>query len=444
MRKYFTLIVSVFVAVIAAPLMAQNFESAGGLPGQLFLMGNSARSLGLGRAYTGLANDAEALLYNPAGLSQVHIHSFTGMPGLGNQLSFYGGASHVTFALTFPAAVYGTFGMSLLYSGIKIDTLYDSEGNMLSGDSGTSVTHAGFIVGYAKRFSVIGIGATFKGLFNNIYSNAATGMGADVGVLISVPSLQLPVFKNFNPTLGFSAINLLQPKIKYREDTEVYPTIYRGGLALRFLNENLVLSGDIEYIPKYALLEGDSVSSEQKDVMKYYVGIEYVPVLPLSLRTGFNVNEVTFGLGLVLNVNDYFFNLNYAIMLPYGTDFVLSPSHRISFTYTFKGIGSAAVIPNKRRARPGDYIKLIIQGANQFKGSVREWRLIITDSARNPLYIYYGEMEDIPSEISWQAGHSNVEEGRIYKGNCYYTLIMWDKVGDELKYSGYLLKVLTE
>ena len=178
--------------------------------------------------------------------------------------------------------------------------------------------------------------------------------------------------------------------------------------------------------------------------MRYYVGIEYVPVLPLSLRTGFNTNEVTFGLGLVLNVSDYFFNLNYAILLPYATDFVLSPSHRVSFTYTFKGIGSAAVIPNKRRARPGDYIKLIIQGANQFKGSIKEWRLIITDAVRNPLYIYYGEMDDIPTEVSWQAGHSNVEEGRIYKGNCYYTLIMWDKVGDELKYSGYLLKVLTE
>ncbi len=439
MKKYFVL-----VLILTIPLMAQSFESAGGIPGQLFLMGNSARSLGMGRAYTGLSNDEEALLYNPAGLSQVHIHSFTGMPGIGNQLSFYGGASHIAFSLTFPAAVYGTFGMSLLYSGMVLDTLYDNEGNIMGGDSGTSVTHGGIVVGYAKRLSVLGLGVAFKGIYNNIYAQSATGVGIDVGAMIVVPSLKLPVFQNFNPTLGFSVINLLQPRIKYREEAEIYPKIYRGGLSLRFLNENLILSGDVEYIPKYALLETDTLGADQKDVMRYYIGMEYVPVLPLSLRIGFNMNEISFGLGLIVNVKDYFFNLNYAILLPYASEFMFSPQHRLSFTYTFKGIGSAAVIPNKRRARPGDYIKLNIQGASQFQGSIKEWRLIITDAARNPLYIFYGEMEDIPSEISWQAGHSNVEEGRIYKGNCYYILIMWDKVGDELKYTGFLLKVLSD
>ena len=64
MKVFFTVLMVVFIASSA---IAQI-----GLPIEAFaLTGNGARAAGMGNAFTGIADDASAISWNPAGLTQL-------------------------------------------------------------------------------------------------------------------------------------------------------------------------------------------------------------------------------------------------------------------------------------------------------------------------------------------------------------------------------------
>src|SRR5438128_11132458 len=112
MKKFFAVIVSVWLSAASAPLFAA-FEDTGW----------GARPVGMGQAFTAIADDSNAPLYNPAGLVQVQWNEVSAMYSrLFSGLTLYSGnattggdTTHLDqgyLSYVTRASKYGSFGLS--------------------------------------------------------------------------------------------------------------------------------------------------------------------------------------------------------------------------------------------------------------------------------------------------------------------------------------------
>src|ERR1035438_1639114 len=61
----------VLLSLLLSPLSSVHAQATGGQPGEFMSYGAGARSLAMGAAFVGVADDASATYWNPAGLSQI-------------------------------------------------------------------------------------------------------------------------------------------------------------------------------------------------------------------------------------------------------------------------------------------------------------------------------------------------------------------------------------
>lgn len=151
-----------------------------------------ARSMGMGGAFVGLADDASAPLYNPAG-----IGSFQRMDLLFNYSSLYGGLTNGSLysgyaGAVVPTASMGTFGLGFYQRGASVssENLY---------------TESVLVLNYAQQIKQLSLGMTVKSLIsswnsdrliNNDYltDDGATAVDVDLGLLYHpFPNLSLGV-----------------------------------------------------------------------------------------------------------------------------------------------------------------------------------------------------------------------------------------------------------
>ncbi len=117
----------------------------------LFKMGAGGRAIGTGGAFTGAADDASALFWNPAGISQIKSAfsaEFT------NRVHFQNSTFLELFAV-YSDIKYGAFGIGVLSDQIDEILAYDSEPNYL-GKFGSY--QRAIIIGYAYNLTPVNIG----------------------------------------------------------------------------------------------------------------------------------------------------------------------------------------------------------------------------------------------------------------------------------------------
>jgi hypothetical protein len=189
---------------------------AGGSFAQAPFFFEEARPLALGGAYTGLAGDASALFYNPAGLAQLRLsiaslsgsyqsYRWNGTPGRFDQ---YGG----TFLLAKPNA---GFGISLLKRGDNKDDIWRlrAPGDSL-GPYSLLNQEMTFVVGASQPLSdggAIGLAGRYVRTTAPAWVlpgevEKKNGLALDLGAL-------LPLSKGTQ--VGVSALNLLTKKYDY-------------------------------------------------------------------------------------------------------------------------------------------------------------------------------------------------------------------------------------
>jgi len=239
----------VLILLCALPVLAESYISTG----SVFELGVSARAMGLGGAFIGLADDEAAAFYNPAGLPQ---------------LSGFKLASHFTrpFGVfsygTLAAAGRGWGGYLLL---LDSDTLErrDLYGNPI----GTfRYTETGLVLGLGHRAS----GNLSLGLQVKVYGLAFPTPG--FGLSLS-PCL---LFRGESRTCGIVWQNLLNTPIAYLGgNTEPWMSDIAVGIAWRV--------GDTTY-----LLDFTENLIARGDLSCVRMGVEYSGCRPLTLRAGTN------------------------------------------------------------------------------------------------------------------------------------------------------------
>jgi hypothetical protein len=175
------LLAGLVILAVAVPVWAEDSSDAKNFA-PLSRSGYDARALGMGGAYVGVANDAAAGYWNPAGLYMMGegATSLTSMYTTGlsaDRFQNYLAVGHrfQNFAL----------GATWLNEGIRDVPKFDAQGNSL-GSFGSFENIIGVSLGMGTDKAAFGF--TLKGYFQNQISNR-TGVGLDAGVQFKVSDM---------------------------------------------------------------------------------------------------------------------------------------------------------------------------------------------------------------------------------------------------------------
>lgn len=280
---------------------AQQALAAGTSGGILLRQAVGSRSQGMGEAFTGVADDATALYWNPGGLSQV--------AGLQANATYQAGladSAFEQFTATYQLESLGTagLGVSLMQAGmVELDNP-DGSWREVQAQSDLAVS-AGF---GAHLTPHLGLGLALKFLNSTLAEEvSASAVAADLGALFSIDE-QLAV--------GVALQNA-GTEIKYREAGDPLPLTARLGASYH-----------AELAEDHAgLLAVDLVKPNDQD-FRVHLGAEYWYDGFLALRLGYKTGNDLEGLTAGFGVHYQFLQFDYA----FGLAQELNDTHKVSLS----------------------------------------------------------------------------------------------------------------
>ncbi|MEK7381681.1 MAG: PorV/PorQ family protein [Elusimicrobiota bacterium] len=265
-------------------------------------IGVGARALGMGGAYTALADDANSLYWNPSGLAKLDKREFTA-----SHAELFESTRLDFLAYAHPTSQ-GTFAAGLTYlSQNKID----GRDNLGRRTAGFDASDAALSLGYARKLEMADLGATFKYLRSHIGSSEAQGAAVDLGAK-----------RAFDRVSVGAALRNLGPGLKFQDQRNDLPLRLAVGAAYKFAGGHAA-AGELVNGPRGAGTNG-SVGGEFQAVKNLYLRAGYTTQTAITGGSGFDAARgLTMGLGL----RNERWSLDYAV-LPTGE---LGRSHRFSF-----------------------------------------------------------------------------------------------------------------
>jgi len=230
--------------------------------GNLFV---GSRPLAMGGAFTAVADDANAMFYNPAGLQQLRQHEVSFM-----NADLFGTGIRTTYAVySFPISLNQAVGIDWQHIGF--------------GDGELGYNRDVIKVAFARRLlPKLSVGAGVKYLLTDMSLDGqsvgkGSGLGVDLGAMYAVrPGLKI----------GIGAHDVSGTKVQYQDggSATLLPLLFRGGVAWQARQE-LLVAADLD--------------------RKLHIGSEYRLRNELVLRGGFQKDlktsdplEMNFGIGL--------------------------------------------------------------------------------------------------------------------------------------------------
>lgn len=241
-----------FQFIFAAALITLSIQLS---YSQFELLDVGAKPIALGGAFTSLANNSNAVYYNPAGISQLpfrEISIFYSPAPFGLKELANGSINYVE------PTKYGAFGLSAKSYGFE---LYKEITATLS-----------YANNYKKKI-YYGANFNYYNLKIQNYGSDAT-FGIDIGVLA-----YLTDFLRW----GFSAYNLNRPSIGTQNDK--LPQVYRTGLSVQLPSRN-----DVNFILDF--------EKDTRYTATVKAGIEYTLYNMVDLRAGIGTEPTKFSAGI--------------------------------------------------------------------------------------------------------------------------------------------------
>jgi len=276
-----------FIAVVVWAVLGPDFvfaiSASGGQPGRFLTGAVSARALGMGGAFFGVADDASASYWNPAGLPQVERKELMAM-----QSQLFADTTLSFLSYVHPTATRGSWGVNftqLASSNFEKVTATFAPGcndtincvtSLSSGGSFEDVQRA-VGISWGKRIGeTVSIGFQFKHLERKLDTSADRFDAADIALA-----------RNLGPWRG--AVGLQNAfSVKGGDTEDKLPLVIRVGNAFSFLNDRLLFALDIN--------KGVEANPD------WHFGGEYWLLQWFGLRFGIvgapQLQETDFGFGL--------------------------------------------------------------------------------------------------------------------------------------------------
>lgn len=299
MRKYVILLIITLV-VFSDSGYAQTNENAGTRVGQFLKIGVGARVSGMGEAFSAVADDVNAIYWNPAGLMQIEDKQATFMH---NEWLY--DLKYEFLAYCQPTQK-GVAGLSLTY--LRMGDLEGKDkddnptGNFGAGDFALSIAYA------TPVNENLHLGINGKFIQQKIEVEKANTVAIDIGLLYFEPSNKKVKIAGVIQNLG--------ARLKFVKEREKLPLTYKIGISYK--KDKLILAGDI--------------TTPTDNDTRLNLGIEYSYTPTLSFRVGYNSqNDLDSGWTLGGGINLHNLQIDYAY-IPYGE---LDKTQRFSLTKRF-------------------------------------------------------------------------------------------------------------
>ena len=407
-------------ALLTAALLAVACSAAlgqGGVPGAFLNYAIAPRSLGMGKAFTAIADDVQACYFNPAGLYQLNAQEVM----LAHSQLYGARLEYVGFAL--PTREAGAFGVSLINYGSEG---IDSRDRWNARQESYFFSENAFIAAYAYNpWQFLGFGAGLKLIAKNVAQYSGVGVGADVGALLKLP-------RPFS--FGLVLQNLIQPALTLDRIPEHYPRNLRAGAAARLLDDRVRIDADI-----VAVDFTDSIRSS----FTPHGGIEYELVPDILIpRIGIDPNEISVGLGVHQSWGKMAIGADYAFLLHHRSGYVLSPTHKVGLFLTFGGYRIwIDAQPTLFTPTPEDKQNVLWMDVRLLtRASIKRWQVLIKNGFGEVVRSYSG-WDAPPLRMTWDALD---DAGRMVSdGRYYYNIVVIDQRNRPLQFSGPLTQIRT-
>ena len=302
-KVLFSLVGLLALAILLAPVCFAGVNAAPHLG-----TGSGARALGLGGAFTAVANDATSTIWNPAGLPAVNDLTITlasAPMSHDRRHSFIGLIKKVGK---------GGLGVSVINAGVDDIDEYDSRGNRTGSFNQTSNA---FALSYGHHLGVVALGASARMYMDSFGDHSSTSgfAGADIGLLGGNRA------RTFN--FGVAARNLGG----MIGDNEV-PVIIAGGLAYRVLHKHVAtFSVDVQH----------QVIELPESATSLHLGTEYLIANTFAIRGGskLTADRTQFFVGFGASVGGL--QLDYALKAIESSvyDDIDGGTHFVSLSYSY-------------------------------------------------------------------------------------------------------------
>lgn len=405
-----------FIFYLVAPQSVYGRVGDAGTYGAfLSYWGTSARALGMAGSFTGLADDASAMYFNPAGLVQLNTHEIT----FTHSIIFSGnGTSANVLMYAQPLNPTSGFGLTLFHihtPGIKYTPPDQKPTDPHQGRFYTNRELTGALTYSRRLLFPVWIGVTGKIYQHSIFMWSGVGFGGDVG-LYFYPAR---VF-----SFGINVVNTVKPTLKLIEETNLFPSVVRLGLSIRPWREKFILTGDM-------------IWSEYRK-QTYGVGIEFRPLQMLHVRGGCNEAFATVGLGLWKDRIKHEIKADYAFKIPHLAGNMFGFGHTFSLSVLFGGYRVKAHAPIEafsptlgEEGRNVAWLHLNIRPRTE----VAKWEVIIKDEIGTVVKKIESPGEP-PYRLVWDGTDEN--SLLVADGNYYYTLRVVEKDGRGWDFDGFL------
>lgn len=217
-----------------------------------------ARAVGLGSAYTALADDASSPAWNPAGLAALRTSELTA-----THAEMFEGLRHEFLAAAAPTRL-GTLGLSA-----ELLTQGSLEGRDAQGKPAGSfaASDRAFTLALGRGLGAFRLGGGVRFVESTLADATARTAAVDLGAQAGAGTV-------FGAPLGLGlAVRNLGPGLKYAAGREPLPTTVSAGAALR-LSAGLALAFDWRWRPN-------------ADKSEFGLGTEYAVLSGVALRAGY-------------------------------------------------------------------------------------------------------------------------------------------------------------
>lgn len=368
-------IIIIALLLFATPALAGQDA---GVAGSFLRFGTSARSLGMGNAMTGLADDASASYWNPAGYARLRTVEFTGMGA-----ALFEDTQYSFFTLGLPTQSWGSFALTGAYlssGSFERATLFEDL------DESFKESNSFFGLSYARSHGRWAWGATMKSVSQSVAGASGGSFGADVGIYYR-PHRTIG--------LGMAIQNAIAPEITLDQESDKYARTFRAGTALHFFGNRFNVMTDI-------------VKTDFMDV-DLRSGVEFWPDRAFGLRAGYDTVREQSTTGAAFRYENW--QLDYAyLMHELGSTNVLSATVRFGVPYGVKLHQDRDLFSPSGEDRNVNFgIDTAVQGR------IEDWTLEIRDHENRLVKVVSGNGKP-PEEFVW-GGED--DQGRLVADGSY-------------------------
>lgn len=393
-------------------LLLFSLESNANTGANFLNFGAGARTMGMGRCGVGLADDASAPYYNPAGLTQLKPQELLFMHS-----ALFMGTSFDYFSYVLPTSKSGSFALSLMQVRTGGIESRDASKNLLD-EFGESETAA--ILSYSiNLIDFLSLGVNYKILQHSISHWNSIGQSLDIGFFL---------FPERSFSAGLTVNNLLRPSFTLISETEKYPTGLKAGVSCKTFDNNLIFAGDIGW--------------QENSQLQLKGGLEYKINSLLHLRLGADKNYFSYGAGFSFPVSKHNIRIDYAFQQHHQSEGILSSNHNFSLTFNFGGF-RAKLYPDKEVFSPmtdGENNIVWLNKEIMTKGEISKWKLAIKNRFGEKVRTYEGWREP-PQRLYWDGRD---DSGKlVHYGDYYYRFEVIEKNGRTYTSEGKLATVRT-